>query len=67
MTTEVRVALADGVVVGPNDKLFIHIPADEAWDVELIQELTDALDEMGLRDRALVISGEGVKFVKVEG
>jgi hypothetical protein len=63
---EVRIRLMEGLVVGPEDRLFIHIPASSDWDNEMIEEFVDELYDMGLGDRALVLVGEGIKFAKVE-
>lgn len=63
--TEVRVVLADAVVVGPQDRLIIQISDEnDDWGEGAIESLLDHLKGMGLEDRTLVFFGNA-EFVKV--
>lgn len=66
MSTEIRVVLADAVVVGPNDKLIVRIK-DDIFTHELADGLMEEFKQMGLTDRVLVLWADDLEFAKVEG
>lgn len=66
MSTEIRVVLADAVVVGPNDRLIVRIK-DDIFTHELADGLMEEFKQMGLTDRVLVLWADDLEFAKVEG
>lgn len=60
--TEVRVVLADAVVVGPEDRLVVRVAED--WTQEVVEELLMSFKDIGIDDRVLILWGD-VEFAKV--
>ena len=54
---------AEALIVGPDEKLILHL-SDE-YDEELVADLHEALDSIGLAERSLILIGE-VEFTKVQ-
>lgn len=64
----VEVVLAEGLVVGPKDRLVLRFDKNFPMSEENVLDLQRTLNEMGLGDRALVIFGEAdFEMVKIEG
>lgn len=63
-TTEIKVVLAEAVVVGPDDRLVIHV-GRENWGEDVAEALMEHLKGIGLEDRSLVLFGDEIKFAKV--
>jgi hypothetical protein len=69
--TGINIRLAEGVVVGPDDRLIIKIATDSGWDEDMLNELSGQLETMGIRDRTLILVGDiefahEVGFAKVQ-
>jgi len=55
----------EALKVGPDDRLILRVP--ETWDVAFVGRAIKTLGDIGLGKRALVIVGDAVEFVVVEG
>lgn len=66
MAEKLEVTIAEGLVIGPDDKLVIHL--DILFEGrEMMVDLSNALDEMGLKDRYIVLAGDGIQVWKIDG
>lgn len=63
---KVEVVLAEGLVVGPEDRLVVLIRDGQITD-EMMGDFVEGLKSVGLDDRSIVIAGETIDLAKVEG
>jgi hypothetical protein len=54
----------EAMVIGPEDRLLIRLPDDIGIDDEMLEAFRDALAEIGVGDRTLVVVGNA-EFVKL--
>ena len=54
----------EAMIIGPDDRLLIRLPDDIKIDDEMLAQFQDALAEIGLGDRTLVVVGNA-EFVKL--
>lgn len=63
----VEVVMAEGLVVGPKDRLILRFDKDFPMSEQNVLDLQRTLNEMGLGERALIIFGEAdFEMVAVE-
>jgi len=54
----------EAMVIGPEDRLLIRLPDDIGIDDQMLDDFRDALAEIGIGDRTLVVVGKA-EFVKL--
>lgn len=60
--TDINLINADVLTVGPDERLIIHIREDLSADA--IAGIVNALKDLGIQDRALVLFGVEATFAK---
>lgn len=55
---------AEALIVGPDEKLILHLPESTPYEDAMIEELHESLASIGLAERSLILVGE-VEFAKV--
>lgn len=63
--TEVRIVDAEAIKVGPDEVLILRVKGT-GFDQEFMGSLSDALEDIGLQGRALVIGNDDVEFAVVK-